>query len=87
MVLSHQTFRMIMNLNMFSFSFIDAGEDGEDNENLEIICENCQKQVKKSLISQIGQRRECKLYYGPRYDEMKNMKQKNSKTRKRKSRY
>merc|ERR1712079_191158 len=72
---------------VFSFSFLDA-DDSEKaesyEENPEMVCENCEKKLLKSkIVRHISRKKECKLYYGPRFDEMKKC---NSKTKKRKSR-
>ena len=43
----------------------------------QIPCESCKKALpKKSLILHIGKSKDCKIYYGKRYDDLKKEKNK-----------
>ena len=71
-----------------TISFIDEEENCHE-ENTQILCENCNvKFSEKEILQHIGRiSKKCKLYYGPRYNEMKeNIQKERDKRRKRKIR-
>ena len=45
--------------------------EGSDEEES---CENCKKRYpKSSILKHIGKNKECKTFYGPRFNEMKKL--------------
>ena len=61
----------------------DSESDIENPED-EVLCENCDKKLlQSSLLKHISHSEECKSFYGPRFEEMK---QKKTRNKKRKSR-
>ena len=58
--------------------FLSPIESEEENPEDEVVCENCGKNLTQStILKHIVQMKECKAFYGPRYEEMKRKKNRN----------
>ena len=59
-------------------------EDEDSQEESQVFCEQCGKSWEpKTLLRHIGQNKECRKFYGARFDEMKRKKHKETMQRSR----